>query len=84
MEPMAILKMILREREYPFFTDEEIAFHLGESNSDVYKAAYRLLCIKAEQCTLQVSGLTLGDTSAYWKSLAGLYRPNGSCIVEGG
>ena len=47
-------------------------------------AAYRCLIIKAENCAVQVSGLTLADTHTYWLRLASSVRPSGSCIVKGG
>ena len=83
-EPLTELKMLLREAEVPFFSDEEIGYHLERAGGDVDTSAYRLLLIKAENSTLQLSGLTVADTSAYWKRLAAMYRPNGSCVLKGG
>ena len=40
--------------------------------------------MEADNSTVQVSGLTLADTSAYWLRLAAAVRPSGSCIVPGG
>lgn len=84
LEPIQELKMILRESEVPFFSDEEIEYHLERAEGDVNTAAHWLLLIKAENSTLQISGLNLSDTSNYWKRLAALYRPNASCILKGG
>ena len=84
MEPLTELKMILREAEVPFFSDEEITYHLERAGGDVNTAAYWLLLIKAENSILQISGLTLADTSGYWRRLAAMYRPNASCVLKGG
>ena len=78
------LKMILREREVPFFEDSELEFQLSRAGNNVERAAYACLLIKAENSTLQVSGLSLADTSAYWRRLANLYRPSNSGILQGG
>lgn len=82
MDPIAELKLILREDSVPFFGDAELQYHL-EKAGDIGAAAYRLLLIKAEQDSLQISGLTTADTSAYWRRLAALYRPSASCIIRG-
>lgn len=84
MDKLEELKMILREKEVPFFEDTELQYHLEKAAGCVESAAYRLLLIKAENDTLQVSGLSTADTSKYWRRLAALYRPNGSHIVKGG
>lgn len=84
MESLTELKLILREAEVPFFSDTEIKYHLERAGGDVNIAAYRLLLIKAENSTLQISGLNLPDTSDYWRRLALLYRPNASCVLKGG
>lgn len=75
MEKLDELKVILREEDYPFFTDSELTYHLSTNNDDVSRTAYRCLIIKAEDTTLNVSGLTTGDTSKYFKRLASQYRP---------
>ncbi len=84
MEPLDELKMLCRERQVPFFDDDELIYHLDRAEGDVKMAAYRCLIIKAESCPVQVSGLTLADTSAYWLRLAASVRPSGSCVVKGG
>lgn len=84
IEPLEELKLLCRERQVPFFEEEELLYQLEKANGNVSLAAYRCLLIKAENSTVQVSGLTLADTSAYWLRLASSVRPNGSCIVEGG
>lgn len=84
MEPIDELKMLCRERQVPFFDDEDLQYQLDRANGDVNLAAYRCLIIKAENSTVQVSGLTLADTHTYWLRLASSVRPSGSCIIKGG
>ncbi len=84
MEPLEELKLLCREKQVPLFEDDELQYQLEKAGGDVSLAAYRCLLIKAENSTVQVSGLTLADTSAYWLRLAAAVRPSGSCIVPGG
>lgn len=77
------LKIILREDDVPFFTDEQLAFYLNENGGDYRKTAYQCLLIKAENTTLSVSGLSTGDSSAYFRRLAAKYRPNNSGVLRG-
>ena len=83
-EKLAQLKMNLREKTVPFFDDEELKYHLERSQNDVEQASYNCLIIKAEECSLSVSGLSLADSSAYWIRLAAMYRPNCTAITKGG
>ena len=84
MEPLNELKILCREKQVPYFDDEELEYQLERANGDVNLAAYRCLIIKAENCAVQVSGLTLADTHTYWLRLAPSVHPPGSCIVKGG
>ena len=84
MEPLEELKLLCREKQVPFFEDDELLYQLEKADGDVALAAYRCLLIKAENCAAQVSGLTLADTHTYWLRLASSVRPSGSCIVQGG
>lgn len=76
------LKMILREKDCPFFTDEELEYYASRSK-DLKEAAYNCLIVKSENTTLTVSGLSCGDTSKYFLRLAQRYRPNHSGILKG-
>ena len=70
MEALDELKLLCREKQVPFFEDEELQYQLERADGDVNLAAYHLLLIKAENSQVQLSGLTLADTSAYWRRLA--------------
>lgn len=76
------MKKILREEEYPFFSDDDLQFYLEENNGDVNKAIYQCLLIKAEDSSITISGLSSADTSSYFKRLALRYRPNNSGVLK--
>ena len=84
MTKLEELRLILREKEVPIFEDQELEYQLSRAGNDLERAAYACLLIKAENSTLQVSGLSLADTSAYWRRLAAMYRPNNTGILKGG
>lgn len=77
------LKIVLREDDVPFFTDEQLVFYLKENGGDYNKTAYQCLLIKAENTSLQISGLTAADSSSYFRRLAGRYRPRNSGVLRG-
>ena len=84
MSDLSNLKLILRENDIPFFTDEQLNFYLEQNDGDVKRAAYQCLLIKAEDTTLSVSGLSTADTSKYFRRLASQYRPFNSGTLKGG
>ena len=82
VETLDRLKFILRESEMPMFTDEELQNYLD--NSDSFELAlYELLLLKSENTGLQISGLTIQDTSSYFRRLAQTYRPHNSGVLGG-
>lgn len=84
MSDLSNLKLILRENDIPFFTDEQLNFYLEQNGGDVKRAAYQCLLVKAEDTTLSVSGLSTADTSKYFRRLASKYRPFNSGTLKGG
>lgn len=76
------MKMILREAEYPFFSDDDLQFYVDENNGNVDLAIYHCLLIKAEDSSITISGLSSADTSSYFKRLALRYRPNNSGVLK--
>jgi hypothetical protein len=84
MSDLSNLKLILREGDIPFFTDEQLNFYLEQNGGDVRGAAYQCLLVKAEDTTLSVSGLSTADTSKYFRRLASQYRPFNSGTLKGG
>ena len=77
------LKIALREKDCPFFTDEELNYYLKANDNDFKKAAYECLMIKSENTTLNLSGFETADTSKYFRRLAQKYRQNNSRVLEG-
>lgn len=82
VETLDRLKFILRESEMPMFTDEELQNYLDNSES-FELALYELLMLKSENTGLQISGLTIQDTSSYFRRLAQTYRPHNSGVLGG-
>lgn len=78
------LKIILREKDCPFFTDEELNFYAEENGQDFNKTAYHCLIVKSEDTTLNISGMQAADTSKYFRRLAQRYRSNNTGILSGG
>lgn len=78
------LRLILREDDIPFFSDEQLDYYLEQNKGDLRATAYQCLLVKAEDTTLSVSGLSTADTSKYFRRLASLYRPFNSGILRGG
>lgn len=76
------LKTVLRERDIPFFSDEDLAFYLEKNGNDFDATAYECLIVKSEDSTVQISGLTTADTSSYFRRLASRYRPYNSGILQ--
>lgn len=82
MEALDKLKFILRESEMPMFTDDELQEYLDAADS-FDTAAYELLLMKSENTGLQISGLSIQDTSAYFRRLAQMHRPSHSGVLGG-
>lgn len=84
MSSLEELRLVLREDDVPFFTDEQLLFYIKENNGDYNATAYQCLLIKAEDTTLSVSGLSASDSSKYFRRLASRYRPHNSGVLKGG
>ena len=84
MSSLEELRLVLREDDIPFFTDEQLLFYIKENNGDYNATAYQCLLIKAEDTTLSVSGLSASDSSKYFRRLASRYRPHNSGVLKGG
>lgn len=76
------IKLIIREKDVPFFTDNEIQQYLDLNNGDYRKTIYDLLLIKSENTSTSISGLSVADSSSYFKRLAKRYRPSTSHILR--
>lgn len=83
IENIEKLKIVLREKDCPFFEDEELVFYLNENNNDFNKTAYHCLIIKSENTELSLHDMKCADTSKYFRRLAQRYRTNNSGILKG-
>lgn len=76
------LKLVLREDDIPFFTDEQISKYITLYET-LDLALYAMLMVKAENTQMQIAGMSTQDTSSYFRKLARQYRPNNSGILKG-
>ncbi len=83
MSSIEKMMVILREADIPFFSEEDLQFYLDENNGDINAALYQCLLIKSEDTTLEVNGLSIADSSKYFKRLAARYRPNNTGTLVG-
>jgi hypothetical protein len=77
------MKLVLREADIPFFTDEELDYYLGKHEGNVNEALYDCLIVKSQDTSLKTNELELGDTSNYFRRLASRYRPSHSGTLLG-
>lgn len=75
------LKIILREKDIPFFSDEELEWYVDKCGS-YDEAAYELLLVKAENSSVNISGMNTEDTSSYFRRLALRYKPNNTGVLK--
>lgn len=76
------MKLLLREEDIPFFSDKELEFYLAKNNNDMNATLYECFNIKAENTTMNISGLSVADSSKYFRRLAAKYRPNNSGVLK--
>lgn len=80
-EIIAKLKIVLREKDCPFFDDDELLFYYNQNEQDFNKTAYQCLILKSENTQLNLSGMESSDTSKYFRRIAQNYRTNNSGIL---
>ena len=81
MDKLEELKFNLREKQCPYFDEEELLILLEKNNNDVKKASYEGLVLKAETTGLNVSGLTTQDSSKYFKMLSSKFCTTNSGVL---
>lgn len=82
MTTLEEMKLLLREEDIPFFSDKELEFYLAKNNNDMDATLYECFNIKAENTTMNISGLSVADSSKYFRRLAAKYRPNNSGVLK--
>lgn len=80
MTDLERMKFILREDEMPMYSDQQLQNYL-DSTGSVDMALYELLLLKSENTQVQIAGLSIQDTSSYFRRLAQTYRPYNSGLL---
>lgn len=75
------LKMVLREEDIPFFSEEQLEWYV-EKYGSYNDAAYYLLLVKAENTSVNISGMNTEDTSSYFRRLALQYKPCNTGVLK--
>ena len=68
------IKIEIREKQAPYFDEEDFQYYLDKNNGNVNATIYEMLIIKSEDSTISVSGLNTQDTSGYFKRLASRFK----------
>lgn len=75
MDNLTLLKFNLQEKQFPYFTDEELALLLESNGNDVNKASYKGCLLKAQaDDAIDISVLKTESNREYWLTLAHSYR----------
>lgn len=77
------LKRALREDVMPLLSEDNLN-DLLESADTLDEAIYNGAIMKSEDTTVQISGWSAADTSAYFLRLASLHRPNNTGVLKEG
>lgn len=74
-ENISLLKILLQEKEYPQFTDEELQVLINQNKDDIYKTAAQACMLKANaDKKITVGPITIeGPGSEYWTNLSSQY-----------
>lgn len=74
--PLEIVRFNLQEKQYPYFSDDELQMLLDNNDGDVSKASYQGCLMKAQAD----DGINLGPIKTasnrdYWLTLADSFKP---------
>nr|UVX44538.1 MAG: hypothetical protein [Bacteriophage sp.] len=78
---LELLKFNLEEERFPYFTDKELTMSL-ELYKTVENATYYMALKKSQNTGFSASGLSVNDTSDYFKRIAARFRPNNSGVIN--
>lgn len=87
VDSLQLLKLLLQEKKYPYFSDEELTLMLESNNNDVYATASKLCLMKADgDKKVKVGPIEIeGPGSEYWINLSKDYEKKAaSKVVNGG
>lgn len=87
-DSLQLLKLLLQEKKYPYFSDEELTLLLESNNNDVYLTASKLCIMKADgDKKITVGPITIeGPGADYWLNLSKDYlsKSTSTSITTGG
>jgi len=75
------LKREIKETEYRYFTDEDINYYYTKNSDNFNATVYECLLLKAEETTINLTGIRAQDNSAYFRRIASRYRPCNSGVL---
>lgn len=81
MDKLSVLKLNIREKDFPMFSDETLNYYLDENNGDLRKTSYMLLILKAESTGMSMDGMTTKDSANYFRMLASQYVETNSGVL---
>lgn len=75
VESIQLLKLLLQEKKYPHFSDDELNLMLNDNNGDVYATASELSLMKADgDKKIKVGPIEIeGPGADYWINLSREY-----------
>ena len=84
MNDLELLKLLLQETKYPYFTDEQLLALLELNNNNVYLTASKLCLVKADgDKKIVVGPITIEKAGAdYWINLSTQYSELGTLKEE--
>lgn len=76
-ELLKVLKFNLQEKQYPYFSDEELQILLTNNDREIKKASYQGCLMKAQADDgINIGPLKTESNRQYWITLAESYKPS--------
>jgi hypothetical protein len=75
LDDLTLLKLLIQEKKYPYFTDEELQGFLEINKGNVKETASKLCLMKADmEKSIKVGPITIENPSPeYWTNLSNQY-----------
>lgn len=75
MDDLSLLKLLIREAKYPYFTDAELQGFLAVNDGNVKLTAAKLCLMKADmEKSIKVGSITIENPDpSYWNALYNQY-----------
>lgn len=80
IDSIQLLKLLLQEKKYPYFSDEELTLMLEANNNDVYATSSKLCLMKADgDKKIKIGPIEIeGPGADYWINLSKEYSSKAS------